>query len=218
MTDDRRIEEDDLAFARRLADGEAAAVLDFEARHRPVVRHALRCAIRRWQPEAPVEPEDQVQDFVGFLFSDGGDRLRSYRGQAAFGSWLYTVALRYFQRELARRVRDRRTDVAVLTRLPDRGKRNPETLAVFAEEAERVRAAVHELSPGDQLYVRLFFVEGHNASEVGRSLGKGTSAVRMRKMRILEKLRLRLEGLAGTENRAETPPGSPIDSRLGRKP
>ncbi|MCB9528953.1 MAG: sigma-70 family RNA polymerase sigma factor [bacterium] len=214
MTDDRRIEDDDLAFARRLADGEADAVLHFEARHRPVVRHALRCAIRRWHPEAPIELDDQVQDFVGFLFSDGGRRLRSYRGQAAFGSWLYTVALRYFQRDLARRARDRRADAAVLTRLPDRGKRNPETLAAVAEEAERVRAAVHALSPGDQLYIRLFFVEGQNASEVGRTLGKGQSAVRMRKMRILEKLRSRLE----VPERADTPPASPSDGRLGRKP
>lgn len=214
MTDDRRIEDDDLAFARRLADGEADAVLAFEARHRPIVRHALRCAIRRWQPEAPIELDDQVQDFVGFLISDGGRRLRSYRGQAAFGSWLYTVALRYFQRDLARRARDRRADAAVLTRLPDRGKRNPETLAAVAEEAERVRAAVHDLSAGDQLYIRLFFVEGLNASEVGRTLGKGQSAVRMRKMRILEKLRSRLE----VPERADTPEAPPPDGRLGRKP
>ncbi len=190
MTDiDRRIEPDDLDFARRLADGEADAVLGFEARYRPVVRHALGRALRRWKPEAPVEPDDQVQDFVGFLLGDGGRRVRSYKGHAAFGSWLYTVALRYFQRALARRARDRRADPAVLTRLPDTGRKNPETLAALAEDAARVRAAVHGLSSTEQLYVRLFFVEGLNATEVARTLGKGASAVRMRKMRILEKLR-----------------------------
>lgn len=189
MTDIDRFEPDDLDFARRLADGEADAVLGFEARYRSVVRHALGCALRRWKPEAPVEPDDQVQDFVGFLLGDGGRRLRSYKGHAAFGSWLYTVALRYFQRALARRARDRRADPLVLTRLPDTGRNNPEALAAAAEDAARVRSAVHGLSAGDQLYVRLFFVEGLNASEVARTLGKGASAVRMRKMRILEKLR-----------------------------
>lgn len=176
-------------FARRLADGESDAVLAFEARHRPVIRHALRCALRRWSPDAPVENEDLVQDCVGFLFSDGGRRLRSFKGHAPFGSWLYTVALRYFQRQFARQRHDRRADVAVLTRLPDSGQNNPERLAANAEEAERIRAVVHRLPAADQLYIRLFFVEGLNASEVARTLGKGASAVRMRKMRILERLR-----------------------------
>lgn len=212
MTDDRRIEEDDLAFARRLADGEADAVLGFERRYRSVARHALRCALRRWRPDAPIEPEDMVQDFVGFLFSDGGRRLRSYRGQAAFGSWLYTVALRYFQRALSRSARDRRVDEGVLARLPARGRGNPEALAALAQESDRVRAAVHELSKSDQLYVRLFFVEGLNATEVGRTLGKGKSAVRMRKMRILEKLRTRLE-MPSTEG--DTPAPTP-GGRRGR--
>ena len=186
---------DDLAFARALASGEAPAVLAFEGRYRAVIRHALSCALRRWRPEAPVEPEDLVQDFVGFLFGDGGRRLRSYAGRASFGSWLYTVALRFFQRQLARRKRDRRVDEAVLARLPDRENRDPEFTAVAAQEADRLRAAVRGLPEADRLYVRLFFVEGLNASEVARSVGKGTSAVRMKKMRILERLRRVLENL-----------------------
>lgn len=187
---------DDLAFARALAAGEASAVLAFEGRYRAVIRHALSCALRRWRPEAPVEPEDLVQDFVGFLFGDGGRRLRSYAGRASFGSWLYTVALRYFQRQLASRVRDRRVDEAVLARLPDGASRNPEFATAAAEDAERLRAAVRTLPDTDRLYVRLFFVEGLNASEVARTLGKGTSAVRMRKMRILERLKKTLEAQA----------------------
>lgn len=182
------IEQDDVAFARALAEGDAGAILTFEGRYRPVVRHALSCAVRRWQPEAPVEPEDQVQDFVGFLFMDGGRRLRTFEGRASFGAWVYTVALRYFQRQLARRAPDRRAE-DVLARLPDRNDRDPEFAAARAQEAQRIRAAVHELPPSDQLYVRLFFVEGLNASEVARALGKGASAVRMQKMRILERLR-----------------------------
>ncbi len=184
-----RSEPDDLDFARALAAGEAAAVLAFEGRYRAVVRHALTCALRRWRPEAPVEPDDLAQDFVGFLFSDGGRRLRSYAGRASFGSWLYTVALRFFQRALARRSSDRRVDEAVLARLPDRDGHDPEFAAAAEQEAARLRRAVGALPATDQLYVRLFFVEGLNATEVARTLGKGTSAVRMRKMRILERLR-----------------------------
>ncbi len=184
---------DDLAFARALAEGDASAVLAFEGRYRAAIRHALSCALRRWQPEAPVEPDDLVQDFVGFLFGDGGRRLRSFAGRASFGSWLYTVALRFFQRRLARGARDRRSDPAMLSRLPDRDSRNPEFAAVAGQQADRLRDAVRDLSEHDRLYVRLFFVEGLNATEVARTLGKGTSAVRMKKMRILERLRRTLE-------------------------
>ncbi len=201
---------DDLAFARALAAGEASAVLAFEGRYRAVIRHSLSCALRRWRPEAPVEPEDLVQDFVGFLFSDGGRRLRSFAGRASFGSWLYTVALRYFQRQLARRVRDRRTDEAVLARLPDTGRHSPEFETAAAEDAERLRAAVRTLPEIDRLYVRLFFVEGLNASEVARTLGKGTSAVRMRKMRILERLKKTLEAQDARDTAA-------VSSRGGRR-
>ena len=83
----------DVSYARRLSDGDAATVLDFERRYRRVIRHAFGRAYSRWRPDTPVESEDYVQDFVGFLFDDQGRRLRSFSGRASFGSWLYTVAL-----------------------------------------------------------------------------------------------------------------------------
>lgn len=181
-------DQDDVAFARALAAGDRRTLLLFESRYRPVVRHAFSVARRRWRPEMPVEADDYIQDLIGFLFSDGGHRLGTFEGRSSFGSWLYTVALRYFQRAFARQVQDRRTDT-VLSALPDARQRTAEHAAIAAHEAQRLRAAVHALPAGDQLYVRLFFVEGQNASDVARTLGKGASAVRMRKMRILERLR-----------------------------
>lgn len=192
MTTERPTAADDLRFVRALAAGDGPTVLAFEGRYRRVIRHAFETALRRWRPEVPIEAEDFVQDFVGFLFSDGGRRLRTFSGRSTFGAWLYTVALRFFQRALARRANDRRSD-AVLTALPDHGRRSPEHNALAALEADRLRAAVQRLPEQDRLYVRLFFVEGLNASEVARTLGKGASAVRMRKMRILERLRGMLE-------------------------
>ena len=183
-----RIHRDDLAFARALAAGEPPVVLEFERRYRSTARHAVAKALRRWRPDTPVEPEDLVQDFVGFLFSDGGRRLRTYQGRSSFNAWLYTVALRFFQRQLSRHARDQRVKCEVLALLPEQGD-SPEFHAIATQRAARLRASVATLSETDQLYVRLFFVEGLNASEVARTLGKGTSAVRMRKMRILERLR-----------------------------
>ncbi|MFN3198839.1 MAG: RNA polymerase sigma factor [Bradymonadia bacterium] len=182
----------DIAFAHALANGEREAVVRFEAQYRRVIRHALGVAIRRWKPESPVEPEDFVQDFIGFLFTDRGRRLRSFEGRSSFGGWLYTVALRHFQRALSKLAKDRRSEV-VLTRLPEREERRPDHLAAVAADAERLRAVVGQLPERDRLYVRLFYVEGLNASEVARTLGKRPSAVRMHKMRLLERLRVMLD-------------------------
>ncbi len=126
---------------------------------------------------------------MGFLFVDGSARLRSYQGRSPFGAWLYTVALRYFQRRLARLVGDRRSEV-VLAQLPEREDRNPEHQLAAEQEAERVRRmVVAGLSADERLLVRLFYVEDLNAQEVARTLGKGASAIRMKKMRLLERLR-----------------------------
>ena len=183
---------EDLVFAQALADGDSMAVLEFDNRYRPIVRHAFGRAFGRWRPDRPVELEDFVQDFVGFLFEDSGRRLRSFSGRARFTTWLYTVALRYFQRALSRLAKDKRSDI-VLTAIPDQTRHNPEIQLQVSEDARRIRRAVTSLPADDQLYVRLFFFDGLNATEVARTLGKGTSAVRMRKMRIVEKLRAVLE-------------------------
>jgi RNA polymerase sigma factor (sigma-70 family) len=179
---------DDLAFVQALSDGDAMAVLAFEQKFKPVVRHAFGRAFSRWRPDQPVEAGDYVQDFIGFLFEDGGRRLRSFSGKARFTTWLYTVSLRYFQRALSRLAKDRRSP-AELTLLPDYGRVSPEQALQKEEEAHRLRNAVRQLPESEQLYVRLFFVEGLNATEVAQACGQGASAVRMRKMRIIDKLR-----------------------------
>lgn len=174
-------------FARALARGEVEAVRAFETRHRPLVGHALGVALRRWRPESPVHPDDLAQDFVGFLFTDGGRRLQSFQGRSPFTAWLYTVALRYFQRRLARVAPDRRADVEPEARAAD--DHDPERALLASEDAARVRAAVAELPPEDRLLLRLFYLEELNAAEVAAALGKGAGGVRMRKMRLLDRLR-----------------------------
>ena len=143
--------------------------------------------------------DDFVQDFIGHLFSDGGRRLRTFSGRARFTSWLYTVALRYFQRALSQMAHDKRSEVSLESAVgTDHG--TPEDHAIIAAEAALIRSLVGTLSMEEQLLIQLFFIDGLNATEVARTLNSGTSAVRMRKKRILEKLRLALqEHPRGTE-------------------
>jgi len=190
----------ELAYAAALACGEGWAVRVFEVSYRSLVGHALGVALRRWRPEAPVHAEDYVQDFIGYLHLDTGARLRSYQGRSPFGAWLYTVALRYFQRRLSRLAADRRGEAAVV-HLTDGELVGAEAQLAAAQEADRLRLVVQGLSAEDRLLVRLFYVEDLNAAEVARTLGKGPSAVRMKKMRLLARLR----GLLGLPHDGDVP-------------
>ncbi len=179
---------DDLAFVQRLSSADSEAVEAFETRFKGMLIHAFGRAVSKWRPERPVHADDYVQDFIGHLFSDQGRRLRTYSGRSRFSSWLYTVALRYFQRALSKLAHDRRGN-SDLVDASDPNERSPEEQAIRSEELAHIRGVVHALPAEEQLLIQLFFVDGLNATEVARTLGSGTSAVRMRKKRILEKLR-----------------------------
>lgn len=183
---------DDLAFARALSDGEATAVLEFDSKYRPVIRHAFNKAFARWRPSQPVEADDYVQDCIGFLFDDQGRRLRTYSGRARFTTWLYTVALRYFQRQFSKLVRHRRGNV-LLSLVPDPDTVTPEDHVAHVQATSMLKQAVAKLPEQEQLCLKLFYVDGLNATEVALATGQSKSAVRMRKMRILDKLRGLLE-------------------------
>ncbi|MEE2757779.1 MAG: sigma-70 family RNA polymerase sigma factor [Myxococcota bacterium] len=187
---------DDLAFARALSDAEATAVLEFDSKYRPVILHAFNRAFARWRPSQPVEADDYVQDFIGFLFDDQGRRLRTYSGRARFTTWLSTVALRYFQRQFSKRSRDRRGHVT-LALVPDLDTVTPEDHAAQVQSVSMLKQAIAGLPEHEQLCLKLFYVDGLNATDVALATGQSKSAIRMRKMRILDKLRVLLEDGGG---------------------
>ena len=78
--------------------------------------------------------------------------------------------------------------------MPDEQTGNPESLALQAEFNRRLEAAVYTLGPDEQLLIKLFYFDGLNATEVASMMGLNRSAIRMRKMRCLEKLRDALAG------------------------
>jgi RNA polymerase sigma factor (sigma-70 family) len=68
----------------------------------------------------------------------------------------------------------------------------PEAGAQVAEEIASLRRAVAELTPREQLLVRLHFAEGVDISEVARILGLTENAAYVLKSRVKKKLRLEL--------------------------
>jgi len=187
---------DDREFVQQLSMGDPRALRAFESRCRGLLMHAFGRAVARWKPERPVHADDYVQDFVGHLFSDGGRRLRTYSGRARFTSWLYTVALRYFQRALSQTRQDRRT-VADHSSVQRIETHTPEDDAILAEDIQHLHTSLGTLSAEEQLLIKLFFIDGLNATEVSAAMGYGTSAVRMRKKRILNRLREALQDTHG---------------------
>ena len=65
-------------------------------------------------------------------------------------------------------------------------------IKVQSEFNRRLQTALYALGPDEQLLIKLFYFDGLNATEVASMTGLNRSAVRMRKMRCLEKLKVAL--------------------------
>jgi RNA polymerase sigma-70 factor (ECF subfamily) len=61
---------------------------------------------------------------------------------------------------------------------PVDGARGPEELAVAADESERIRSALEQLSTEQRQVLELRYAAGLSAPEIGRVLGKNDGAVR----------------------------------------
>ncbi|MCB9537402.1 MAG: hypothetical protein H6704_14205 [Myxococcales bacterium] len=159
---------DDRAFASDLAAGEPYAVLAFEARYRPLVDHAVTTGRARWGGAG----QPGGQPFVAALFGDAGRRLRRYRGRVPFGAWLYLGALRFTRAQARSAAPPPAPSVVPWPAVDDA------FAAAAARAADRLRQAVHALSPTDRLWARLFFVEGLAPAEAAPALGRTADEAR----------------------------------------
>ena len=117
----------------------------------------------------------------------------SWKG-AGFEAWLFRI-LRNVITDMHRREGRHR-------RLQGRSQRDvqgpdSDEALLADEEAQLVRRAFLQLSPGDQELLHLRLVAGLSAEEVGHILGKRPGAVRMAQSRAVERLRAFLMELEG---------------------
>ena len=179
------IQDGEIAYARRLSSGEPLTVLDFEARYRPVIGHAVRTGHRRWGIIEELDLDQEAQNFVDRLMQNGGQRLRDYRGHASFGAWLYAETL-WFLRTHPRY--DPQVDVADPISPTLRVRPLTADLTLVQRTAQ-LRERVSLLTPFETLLLRLFVVENLDSHQVARALGKSASAIRMAKAKLIEKVR-----------------------------
>jgi RNA polymerase sigma-70 factor (ECF subfamily) len=165
---------DDLSpFVARAREGEVAA---FEALYRAHVGrvHGLcRRLVGDWHLA-----EELTQD----VFVRAWRRLPSFRGEAAFGTWLHRIAVnRVIEERRARARRQDREDVL------DEAFDVPTASAVAPERTLDLERAIAALPPGARTVFVLHDVEGWEHAEIAAAVGVaiGTSKAQLHRARRL---------------------------------
>lgn len=176
MNREERERHPDTELARRAAEGDEAA---FEELHRRYRRPVYALALRMTRNAADAEDLTQ-ESFLNVLRKVG-----SFRGEAAFSSWLYRLAVNvvkmHFRRRGAR-PEDLTSDGRVCERQLGVGRRAGGP-AVFERIA--IERAVGALPPGYRATLVLHDVAGYEHAEIARLRGctTGTSKSQLHRAR-----------------------------------
>jgi RNA polymerase sigma-70 factor (ECF subfamily) len=136
---------------------------------------------------------DLAQDFTQDVFIRAFSRLGEYRGDAAFGSWLHTIAmsvvlngLRKVKRFDAREaVLDEAATVASATRIAE------------PDLKDRLAKAIDDLPEGCRAVFLMHDVEGFTHEEIGAALEITAGTSKAQLSRAKAKLRVALADFAG---------------------
>jgi RNA polymerase sigma-70 factor (ECF subfamily) len=119
--------------------------------------------------------------------------IRSYRNDgASFRAWLFRIARNTIANAHRTRSRRRVEPMTAVEHEPQALDADPAGLAVRAEDARRVRAALAQLHEDRRQVILLRFVDGLSAREAGLVLDRSEGAVRVLLHRALRDLGERL--------------------------
>jgi RNA polymerase sigma-70 factor (ECF subfamily) len=155
-----------------------------------------------------------AEDVVQESFLRAYQKLNQFAGNANFGTWVYRIAANY----AIDRLRQRNTDearrespgksgndsleVEPLSRVRDMSP-SPEQLARSAQLAERMKAALAELSPAERTAIVMRHWDGCGIEEIAEVLKSNSNATKNTVFRAVQKLRRALAPfLEGKEARA----------------
>ena len=166
--------ERDLIERAQSGDREAERAL-YEAHVDPVYRLAYRMS---------GDPE-MAKDFTQEAFIKAFDGLESFRGDAAFGTWLHTITTRVVLNGL-RRVKRRTRHEAPMEAAANRGVGPRRT---EPDVRDRLREAIDGLSDAYRMVVVMHDLEGYTHAEIGQALGIATGSSKARLSRARAQLR-----------------------------
>ena len=160
-----------------IAQAQAGDATAFDALMQRYAEPVYRLALRM------LGSEEEAEDVQQETFIHAYRHLRAFRGEASFGTWLYSIAARVC---LSRRRRNHRrpptssVEEGMLTSHP---REDPEGRLLSREHTERVQRALAQLSPADRLLIILKFIEGLSHEEIARILHCSVESSRSRLMR-----------------------------------
>ncbi len=175
----------DLQLAQLAAAGDAGAFDVLMQRHYACVfRLALR-ALGSWE-----EAEDVQQETFVLAYR----KLRSFRGESSFRTWVCAIAVRLC---LSRNRRVARRPVRVISypEVESVLAVDPEEQLTAAAAAIEVQQALAKLSGPDRMLLVLKCVEGLEHEEIARVLGCSVESSRSRLSRAKRLFREQLEGM-----------------------
>lgn len=127
--------------------------------------------------------EDLTQD----VFVRAFDRLRQFRGESRFGTWLHRLAVTV----ILNGTRERGTERREVTLDPALMKSGGHA-ALEPDTKDRVRRAVAQLPTELRMVVLMYDVEGYSHDEIAELMGVTSGASRMRLLRARQLLRAEL--------------------------
>jgi RNA polymerase sigma-70 factor (ECF subfamily) len=174
--------EEERALVRRAQDGDVTA---FEQLYRENERRVFALCLRL--SSDPSLAEDLTQE----VFVRAWRKLSSFRGESAFSSWLYPIAVNAALSE--RRSRGRRSARVLATDDVTPFERAPEEKREGPEAGLDLEAAMRDLPPGARAVFVLHDVEGYRHEEIARLMGiaVGTSKAQLHRARALLREALR---------------------------
>jgi RNA polymerase sigma factor (sigma-70 family) len=187
----------DRALVALCVSGSRQAWATFVAAHTERIRHAIRQSMARHRSRlTDDEIEDLHAEVLTSLVTDDYRRLRTYEGRngCRLGTWVGLVAARIAINHLAQLRRWELVRPGTLDPTPlvnDRPDDGPDAEDILAHQqaVEGVESALLQLTPADQLFVKLCFYQEWSSEEIARFLGVSRGTVYSRKHRILQRLR-----------------------------
>lgn len=168
----------------RAIEGDPAAQRELYDTH---VDRVYRLAFR-------VAGEDELaRDFTQEAFIRAFDRLPTFRREASFGTWLYTIAMSVALNGIRsiRRLRTREVPLDVAETLGDRKR------IADPDLKDRLHKAIEDLPPGYRAVFLMHDLEGYTHEEIGEVLGIQSGTSKAQLFRARARLREVLADFAG---------------------
>jgi RNA polymerase sigma-70 factor (ECF subfamily) len=179
-----RLSDVDLVSKARNGDGRALDAL--------VERHAPRVNRLAAQLMGDLEEaRDAAQESLVKLCT----RLRQFRGESQFGTWLHRLVVNTCRDRLARQ-RIRQTEPLALEEEPAGEDSDPSRAALLADKRRELAAALARLTPNQRLVVVLRDVFGMTYEEISRAASMPVGTAKCYVHRARARLRVRLEETA----------------------